>query len=121
MLLSRFPTVPELVLSLFPGVGLLDRAFSSSGLIVVQAQDKLTGGDIREFASIKGRFNGILAGPQCQGFSVANSYRRDDDHHSLLNSREMLQHSCRIITECEPEWSLIENVLCVPDVRIDGY
>ncbi len=57
MSLSRFPTVPELVLSLFPGVGLLDRAFSSSGFIVVQAQDKLTGGGIREFASITGRLN----------------------------------------------------------------
>lgn len=111
----------ELVLSLFPGVGLLDRAFAAAGFCVVQAADKITGGDIRDFAGVPGRLNGIVAGPPCQGFSVANEYRRDDTHHSVINSREMLQHTCRIITECEPEWFLIENVPCVPDVRIKGY
>jgi DNA (cytosine-5)-methyltransferase 1 len=115
-------TVSELVLSLFPGVGLLDRAFSSSGFIVVQAQDKITGGDIREFAGIKGRFDGIIAGPTCQGFSVANNkYRKNAEHRSVRNSRLMLWHAVRIITECQPEWFLIENVPTVPDVRIAGY
>jgi DNA (cytosine-5)-methyltransferase 1 len=113
--------VNELVLSLFPGVGLLDRAFSIAGFCVVQAQDKITGGDIRDFAGVSGRLDGIVAGPPCQGFSVANSFRTEDDHHSVKNSREMLQHTCRIITECRPEWFLIENVPCVPDVRIEGY
>jgi DNA (cytosine-5)-methyltransferase 1 len=113
--------VNELVLSLFPGVGLLDRAFSSAGFCVVQAADKITGGDIREFAGVSGRFDGIVAGPPCQGFSVANSFRTQADHESVVNSRLMLQHTCRIITECEPEWFLIENVPTVPDVRIDGY
>jgi DNA (cytosine-5)-methyltransferase 1 len=113
--------VTELVLSLFPGVGLLDLAFSSAGFCVVQAQDKITGGDVREFAGVPGRFDGIVAGPPCQGFSAANSYRKEDGHHSVQNSREMLQHTCRIIVECRPEWFLIENVPRVPDVRIDGY
>lgn len=111
----------ELVLSLFPGVGLLDRAFAAEGFCVVQAPDKITGGDIRDFAGVSGKINGVIAGPPCQGFSVANSYRLDDDHHSVINSREMLQHTCRIIIECRPEWFLIENVPCVPDVRIAGY
>lgn len=111
----------ELVLSLFPGVGLLDRAFAAAGFCVVQAQDKITGGDIRDFRGIPWRFNGIVAGPPCQGFSVANSYRHTDYHPSVVNSRMMLQHTCRIIVQCEPEWFLIENVPCVPDVRIEGY
>lgn len=111
----------ELVLSLFPGVGLLDRAFIAAGFCVVQAQDKITGGDIRDFHGVPGRLNGIVAGPPCQGFSVANSHRRNSAHPSVRNSREMLWHTVRIILECRPEWFLIENVPCVPDVRIDGY
>jgi len=107
--------VIELVLSLFPGIGLLDRAFAAAGFCVVQAADKITGGDIRDFAGVPGRLDGIVAGPPCQGFSVANSHRRNGEHHSVINSREMLRHTCRIITECEPEWFLIENVrLCWP-------
>ena len=113
--------VNELVLSLFPGVGLLDRAFAAAGFCVVQAQDKITGGDIRDFRGIVGRFDGVVAGPPCQGFSAINAFKKQADHHSVINSREMLQHTCRIITECEPEWFLIENVPGVPDVRIKGY
>lgn len=112
---------PELVLSLFPGVGLLDRAFSSADFVIVRGPDLIHDGDIREFRGIKGRFNGVVAGPPCQGFSVANTFRTDADHWSVQNSREMLQHTCRIIVECRPEWFLIENVPTVPDVRIDGY
>jgi DNA (cytosine-5)-methyltransferase 1 len=113
--------VTELVLSLFPGIGLLDRAFSIAGFCIVQAQDKITGGDVREFVGVPGRFDGIVAGPPCQGFSCANSYRKDYDHYSVQHSREMLQQTCRIISECEPEWFLIENVPNVPNVRIEGY
>lgn len=58
----------ELVLSLFPGVGLLDRAFSNAGFCVVQAQDKITGGDIRDFSGISGRFSGPDV--RIEGYSV---------------------------------------------------
>lgn len=56
----------ELVLSLFPGIGLLDRAFAAAGFCVVQAQDKITGGDIRDFHGVPGLLDGIVAGPPCQ-------------------------------------------------------
>lgn len=112
----------ELVLGLFSGVGLLDRAFAAAGFVVVQAADKITGGDIRDFRGILGRFNGIIAGPPCQGFSVANTRKKySKPPKSVAMSRKMLQETCRIITECDPEWFLIENVPCVPDVRIEGY
>ena len=111
----------ELVLSLFPGIGLLDRAFAATGFCVVKGPDLITGGDVREFAGVPARFDGIVAGPPCQGFSVANRHRTNADHKSVVNSRQMLQETCRIITECQPQWFLIENVPCVPDVRIDGY
>jgi DNA (cytosine-5)-methyltransferase 1 len=113
--------VTELVLSLFPGIGLLDRAFAAAGFCIVQAADKITGGDVREFHGVPGLIKGIVAGPPCQGFSWANSKRKKADHYSVQHSREMLQHTCRIIVECRPEWFLIENVPLVPDVRIDGY
>ena len=117
---SRIPS-SELVLSLFPGVGLLDRAFAAEGFCVCDGPDTVTGGDIRDFAGVRGRISGITAGPPCQGFSVANAYRKDPNHPSVINSREMLRQTCRVILECEPEWFLIENVPGVPDVRVDGY
>lgn len=113
--------VNELVLSLFPGVGLLDKAFTSQGFSIVQVADKITGGDVRYFRGVRGRLDGIVAGPPCQGFSVANNKRKDSDHPSVINSREMLRETCRIILECQPSWFLIENVPCVPDVVVEGY
>lgn len=118
---SPIAQATELVLSLFPGVGLLDRSFRAEGFCVCEAPDLITGGDVREFAGVPGRFDGLIAGPPCQGFSVANAYRKDAAHPSVINSREMLRQTCRIILECEPTWFLVENVPGVPDVRIDGY
>lgn len=110
-----------LVLSLFPGVGLLDRPFIEAGFCVCAGPDAITGGDVRDFVGIPGRFDGLIAGPSCQGFSSANPQRTNDSHPSVQNSREMLRQTCRIILECRPEWFLIENVPGVPDVRVDGY
>jgi DNA (cytosine-5)-methyltransferase 1 len=55
-----------LVLSLFPGIGLLDRAFKAEGFTVVLGPDVLWGGDIREFRPPAGRFDGIIGGPPCR-------------------------------------------------------
>ena len=111
---------PELVISLFPGIGLLDRSFEDAGFCVVQVADKITGGEIRGFTGRTG-FDGLIAGPPCQGFSCGNEFRGNDRHPSVINSRNMLCETVRIITECSPEWFLIENVPAVPDVRIKGY
>lgn len=112
----------ELVLSLFPGVGLLDMAFEDAGFSVCRAPDLIHGGDIRRWrVPPAGRFDGIIAGPPCQGFSVANSQRSNPDHQSVVNSRSLLQLTVEIIAACEPTWALIENVPTVPDVCIPGY
>ena len=110
-----------LILSLFPGVDLLGRAFAAEGWAVVTGPDVCTGGDIRDFAGIKGRFDGVIGGPPCQGFSVANAYRNDPNHPSVKNSREMLGHFIRVVSECDPTWFLCENVPTVPDVRVPGH
>lgn len=111
----------QLVLSLFSGVGLLDRAFAAAGFCVVSGPELITGGDVRTFAVLPGRFDGLIAGPPCQGFSAANVHRSDPNHHSVVNSREMLRHTCRIIDECQPLWFVVENVPGVPDVRVACY
>lgn len=133
----------DLVLSLFPGVGLLDRSFERAGFVVVQCPDLITGGDVRRFTGIEGRFDGVIGGPPCQGFSAANRSRnqkwcgtchRVDSgatcsrcettltaHPSVVNSRGMVGEFSRIVAACQPTWWLMENVPAVPDVRVAGF
>lgn len=111
----------RLVLSLFPGIGLLDMAFEEAGFCVVRGPDLIHGGDIRKWnLPYRGLINGVIAGPPCQGFSCANAFRKDPDHRSVRNSNELLQLTCRIIEQVDPVWALIENVPAVPDVSING-
>jgi len=111
----------QLVLSLFPGIDLLGRAFEAEGFCVVRGPDLITGGDIRDFAGVAGRFDGVIGGPPCQGFSSANRYRNDPEHASVKNSLAMLKEFLRVIHRCQPVWWALENVPSVPDVEIDGY
>ena len=111
-----------LVLSLFPGVGLLDLAFEEQGICYVRAPDLIHGGDINRWHWPPARrIDGIIAGPPCQGFSVANAFRTDANHPSVVKSRSLLCLTVQIIERCEPTWAIIENVPNVPDVHISGY
>ncbi len=58
-----------LVLSLFPGIGLLDRAFEEEGFTVVRGPDLLWGGNIKRFHPPPARFDGVIGGSPCQCFS----------------------------------------------------
>ena len=49
----------ELVLSVFPGIDLLGRAFEEMGFCVVRGPDVIWGGDIRTFHPPAGAFGGI--------------------------------------------------------------
>lgn len=104
----------QLILSLFSGIGLLDKAFKERGFTVVSAGDIIYGQDIREFNGIKGKFDGIIGGSPCQDYSglkrVKGTY-----------SDEMINEYIRVVKECEPNWWLLENVKGVPDINIDGY
>lgn len=105
----------DLVLSLFPGIGLLDRGFEYAGFCVVRGPDLIWGGDIRKFSVPSGRFDGVIGGPPCQDFSKA---RRCEP---TGNGLEMLSEFKRIVEQARPSWWLAENVPGVPDIRINGY
>lgn len=105
----------NLILSIFPGIGLLDQAFEEAGYCVVRGPDLLWGGDIRYFDPPEGVFFGIIGGPPCQDFSRA---RRSEQTGQGL---AMLEEFRRVVTKAKPRWWLCENVDRVPDMMIDGY
>jgi DNA (cytosine-5)-methyltransferase 1 len=108
-----------LVLSLFPGIGLLDMAFEEAGFCVVRGPDVLWGGDVRRFQPPAGRFNGIIGGPPCQPFSQlvhmvrANGY--EPKHENLIPEFE------RIVEEAQPDWFIMEEVRGAPLPKVPGY
>lgn len=104
-----------MLLSLFPGIGLLDRAFEECGFCVVRGPDLLWGGDVRRFNPPLGAFAGIIGGPPCQDFSRARRVEATGD------GVEMFRQFARVVVAAEPDWFLAENVPCVPDLRVEGY
>lgn len=109
-----------LVLSLFPGIGLLDRAFEAEGFTVVRGPDVLWGGDIREFHPPAGKFDGVIGGPPCQAFSALvniniKRYGRQCVAANLIPEFE------RVVGEASPVWFVMENVPRAPLPAIAGF
>lgn len=108
----------QLVLSLFPGIGLLDQAFEEAGFCVVRGPDLLWGGDIRRFRVPAGRFDGVIGGPPCQEFSrLANVVKARGQR--LAPNR--IPEFERVAAEARPAWFLMENVEGAPLPVVDGY
>lgn len=109
----------QLVLSLFPGIGLLDYAFELEGFTVVRGPDVLWGGDVRRFHPPAGRFDGVIGGPPCQPFSRlvhivrANGY--EPRHENLIPEFE------RVVEEAQPAWFVMEEVPEAPVPQPRGY
>jgi DNA (cytosine-5)-methyltransferase 1 len=106
-----------LVLSLFPGIGLLDAAFEAEGFCVVRGPDVLWGGDIRRFNPPAGRFDGVIGGPPCQIFSALRRLNPSagQKHGNLIPEFE------RVCREAAPTWFLMENVPSAPEPFVPGY
>jgi DNA (cytosine-5)-methyltransferase 1 len=106
-----------LVLSLFPGIGLLDMAFELEGFCVVRGPDLLWGGDVRRFHPPAGRFDGVIGGPPCQAFSVFRHINplAGQKHGNLIPEHE------RVVAESAPMWFVMENVRDAPLPVVDGY
>lgn len=95
-----------LVLSLFPGIGLLDRAFELEGFTVVRGPDLLWGGDVHSFHAPPDRFDGVIGGPPCQAHSrLAVMAAR-----SGTVAPDLIPEFERIVEEARPAWFLMENV-----------
>ena len=104
----------HLVLSLFPGIDLLGRAFEEAGFCVVRGPDLITGGDIRRFNPPANRFQGVVGGSPCQDFSTLNRNPGPYGH-------DMLEEYCRCVSETKADWFLFENVSGFPSFEIEGY
>ena len=109
----------NLVLSLFPGIGLLDMAFEGEGFCVVRGPDLLWGGDIKRFHPPEGFFQGVIGGPPCQPFSRLR-YLVEYNGKKIKGENLIFEFS-RCIQEAAPEWFLMENVREAPNPEIKGY
>ena len=108
---------PNFVLSLFPGIGLLDRAFEDEGFTIVRGPDVLWGGDVRRFHPPAGVFGGVIGGPPCQAFSQFRHVnpKAGERHGNLIPEFE------RVAAEAAPTWFLMENVPAAPEPAVLGY
>lgn len=108
-----------LVLSLFPGIGLLDRAFEEVGCVVVRGPDLLWGGDVHTFHAPAGKFDGVIGGPPCQdaGSPLAALNR----HLGNRVRPDLTPEFLRVVLEARPAWWLMENGPRIPAVSAEGY
>jgi len=104
----------KLILSLFPGIGLLDMAFEKEGFCVVRGPDLLWGGDIHNFHPPAGRFDGVIGGPPCAAFSSLRAY-------PTTKRENLIPEFERCVFEAQPSWFLMENVKQAPLPQVDGY
>lgn len=113
----------KIILSLFPGIGLLDRAFEEvfdGEACIVRGPDVLWGGDIRTFHVPPGVFWGVIGGPPCQRFSrMANLVRKVHGEDALAEN--LIPDFERCINEGQPPWFIMENVPEAPLPSVDGY
>jgi len=115
---STGPAVRPLVLSIFPGIGLLDRAFEEEGFTVVRGPDLLWGGDVRTFTPPAGVFAGVIGGPPCQAFSALANIVRAKGWKTKPN---MIPEYERIVKAAAPAWFVMENVPRAPLPSVEGY
>ncbi len=105
-----------LVLSLFPGIGLLDRAFEEEGFCIVRGPDCLWGGDIHRFYPPTGVFAGVIGGPPCQAFSQMRYLNPNAGRHGNL-----IPEYERVVMEAQPLWFVMENVPAAPEPVVQSY
>ncbi len=113
-----------LVLSLFPGIGLLDMAFEQEGFCVVRGPDLLWGGDIKTFHPPAGVFGGVIGGPPCQAFSILQhmvAHNRKKHPGKYKQAENLIPEFARCVDEARPSWFLMENVPRAPGPEVGGY
>jgi DNA (cytosine-5)-methyltransferase 1 len=106
-----------LVLSIFPGIDILGKAFEEQGYCVVRGPDKLWGGDIKLFHPPVGVFEGIIGGPPCQDFSPLKYVNKN----AAGKWGNLIPEFERVVTEAQPEWFIMENTKQAPIPKVAGY
>lgn len=109
----------DLVLSIFPGVDLLGRAFEEEGWCLVRGPDVLWGGDVRTFHPPAGVFAGVIGGPPCQCFTPLAGINRALGREPRFG--DLIPEFARVCLEAQPEWWLMENVERAPLPEVAGY
>jgi DNA (cytosine-5)-methyltransferase 1 len=116
---QRYDSDAGLVLSLFPGLDLLGRAFEANGFCVVRGPDLIFGQDIRGWdipASKVGVFDGVVGGPPCQSFSKTRNFAVNGPRYG-----DLISEFCRVVADARPRWWLMENVVQAPEPVVAGY
>lgn len=108
----------SLVLSVFPGIDLLGRAFEEEGFCIVRGPDLLWGGDIRTFHPPADVFDGVIGGPPCQAFSRLAHIVRAKGQQTKPN---LIPEFERVVSEAQPTWFLMENVPEAPEPVVSCY
>lgn len=106
------------MLSLFPGIGLLDMAFEEEGFCVVRGPDVLWGGDVHRFHPPAGRFDGVIGGPPCQAFSRLRHLVEFNGYQTAPN---LIPEYERCVAEAAPLWFVMENVPEAPEPVVPSY
>lgn len=110
----------ELLLSLFPGIGLLDMAFEEAGFCVVRGPDLLWGGDVRKFHPPADKFDGVIGGPPCKAHSSLSHIVRARYGDDAV-AEDLIPEFERCVAEARPRWFLMENTPRAPLPRVVGY
>jgi DNA (cytosine-5)-methyltransferase 1 len=111
---------PPLVLSLFPGIGMLDHAFEIEGFCVVRGPDLLWGGDIKRFHPPPDRFEGVIGGVPCQRWSsLAHLVRHVHGEDAV--AEDMFPEFERVVAEARPAWFVSECAVFAPVPCVPGY
>ena len=107
----------DLILSIFPGIGILDKGFEEEGFTILRGPDPIWGGDIRNFHSPAGIFEGVIGGPPCQLFTQMRKFNPNvgKKFGNLIPEFE------RVVTEAGPEWFIMENIKEAPIPEVPGY
>ncbi len=108
----------RLVLSIFPGLGIMEAAFEAAGFTVLRGPDLLWGGDIKSFYPPPNVFRGVIGGIPCQAHSALLSIMRAKGNRVAENMTPEFE---RVVAEACPQFWMSENIVRAPIPSVPGH